>query len=538
MTAPTVKPAIDYTDKDFESLRNAMLDLAVYRLPEWTDRSPGDVGMLLVDLFAYMGDVISYYQDRIASESFLDTAVERRSVMSLLRLIGYELAPPAAASAELTLTFRPASAGQPNTVTIPRWARFASTPGDSLPAQEFVYLGTDRQVSIVAPAGGGAPVLAGLPVRHGTLVKEELVGSSTGEPNQTFKLGRSPVILETLVVEVNEGGAGYVTWDRRGNLLYHAEPGGAIVTSRPDARDYYVQFDENGAASVVFGDGQYGHPPGPGTNNIRATYISGGGSAGNMPAGAIVDAKTQIAGLASVTNPLPASGGSDAEPTERAVRFGPLAFRAGDRAVTLNDYVTIAMQAGGIAKVRARTTGWNRVYLHVVPEGNAVTPPTDDLKKRIVDYFETRRMVGTAVYVEGAQSVPVDVAVDIIVEHNFQARVVQDQVRGAIAGLLAFSAVDFGWTLYLSKVYEAVEAVDGVRAATVTLFRRGAQAAGTPAAGITRAALLAAGLGEGLSSLAERAVSGDIAPEGRIDIGEIEIPKPGTITVTVVNATS
>ena len=51
--------------------------------------------MLLVDLFAYVGDVIAYYQDRIASESFLDTAVERRSVLNLLRLIGYELAPPA-----------------------------------------------------------------------------------------------------------------------------------------------------------------------------------------------------------------------------------------------------------------------------------------------------------------------------------------------------------------------------------------------------------------------------------------------------------
>ena len=81
------RPAIDYTDKDFESLRSAMLALATYRLPEWTDRSPSDVGMLLVDLFAYVGDVVSYYQDRIASESFLATAVERRSVLHLLRLI-------------------------------------------------------------------------------------------------------------------------------------------------------------------------------------------------------------------------------------------------------------------------------------------------------------------------------------------------------------------------------------------------------------------------------------------------------------------
>ena len=73
-------PAVDYTNKDFASLRQAMLALARYRLPEWTDQSPSDLGILLVDLFAYMGDVVLYYQDRIASESFLQTAGERRSV--------------------------------------------------------------------------------------------------------------------------------------------------------------------------------------------------------------------------------------------------------------------------------------------------------------------------------------------------------------------------------------------------------------------------------------------------------------------------
>jgi len=48
-------PTIDYTNKDFQSLRRAMLELARYRLPEWTDQSPSDLGVLLVDLFAYMG---------------------------------------------------------------------------------------------------------------------------------------------------------------------------------------------------------------------------------------------------------------------------------------------------------------------------------------------------------------------------------------------------------------------------------------------------------------------------------------------------
>jgi hypothetical protein len=56
MTTPA--PAIDYTDKDFASLRTAMLRLAQQRLPEWTDQSPADLGMLLVDLFAYVGAIM------------------------------------------------------------------------------------------------------------------------------------------------------------------------------------------------------------------------------------------------------------------------------------------------------------------------------------------------------------------------------------------------------------------------------------------------------------------------------------------------
>src|SRR5262245_42395244 len=120
----TTPPAIDYTNKDFASLRRAMLDLARYRLPEWTDQSPGDLGMLLVDLFASMGDVILYYQDRVATESFLQTAVERRSVLNALRLTGYEVAPPAPAAAELTLVFNSPTNGSSPIVTIRQGAQF------------------------------------------------------------------------------------------------------------------------------------------------------------------------------------------------------------------------------------------------------------------------------------------------------------------------------------------------------------------------------------------------------------------------------
>ena len=197
--------------------------------------------------------------------------------------------------------------------------------------------------------------------------------------------------------------------------------------------------------------------------------------------------------------------------------------------MTLADYHSLALQAGSVAKVRARTTGWNRIDLYVAPEGDTFTQAPDELKRRLVSYFETRRMVGTSVFIRDPVPVAVDISVELVTEHNFPPETVRQRVAAAVADLLAFRNVDFARPVYLSKVYEAVEAIDGVLAATVTRFRRQDQA---PPRTLRRKVLLDAGLGE-VSGLIDRAYSGEIAVEGRIDIGEIELPVPGAISVTV-----
>src|SRR5437868_1883201 len=97
------RQVIDYLSRDYDSFRQAIVNLIPRKLPEWTDRSEADFGIALVELFAYMADILSYYQDRVANEAFLTTAQERRSIIDHLRLIGYEMAPAAAAAARLSL---------------------------------------------------------------------------------------------------------------------------------------------------------------------------------------------------------------------------------------------------------------------------------------------------------------------------------------------------------------------------------------------------------------------------------------------------
>src|SRR2546423_3019680 len=97
------RQVIDYLARDYASCRRALLDLIPSKLPEWTDRSEADFGIVLIELFAYMADILSYYQDRVANEAFLNTAQERRSVINHLRLIGYEMAAAAPAAARLSV---------------------------------------------------------------------------------------------------------------------------------------------------------------------------------------------------------------------------------------------------------------------------------------------------------------------------------------------------------------------------------------------------------------------------------------------------
>ncbi len=528
-------PAIDYTNKDYRSLRQAMLDLARYRLPEWTDQSAADLGSLMVDLFAYVGDVTLYYQDRIANESFLHTAVERRSVLHLLRLLDYQLRPPTAASAELLLTFAAPAGGSSPLVTIPHGAQFATT---SAPSQQmFEYLGPDLVVDLtsdqVEPASPGHVVYRGLPVRHSRRAGIEVLGSSTGEPNQAFRLSQGPLILESLVVEVNEG-AGWVEWERRESLLYNLLADGRITFSAANARDYYVQFDENDAASVVFGDGLYGRLPAVGSNNVRATYRVGGGSVGNVPAGAITRAVTGISGLVSVTNPLPAAGGEDHESIEHAVRFGPLAYRSGQRAVTLSDYVALAHRAGGVAKVRARSRGWNEIELYVAPEGDSFRPVPEDLKRRLSAYFEDKRMVGTFVRILDAAGVPISLKADVLFDHHYLGDEVRQSVQSTMEELLAFANVDFGRPLYLSDVYAAIEGVPGVFAVTVTEFRRLDEPVRTLESELESHHLK--GIDRLPPALLSRVVPAPPASPGRIEIGEFEIPVLEVLEVTMSEA--
>lgn len=88
-TGPGTQPEINYLAKDYASFRRLMLDRMAVLMPQWNERNPADLGIVLVELLAYVGDYLSYRQDAVATEAYLGTSRRRVSVRRHARLVDY-----------------------------------------------------------------------------------------------------------------------------------------------------------------------------------------------------------------------------------------------------------------------------------------------------------------------------------------------------------------------------------------------------------------------------------------------------------------
>jgi hypothetical protein len=210
------QPVIDYLTKDYAGFRQGMLNQIPLLLPQWTDRSEADFGVVLIELMAYVADILSYYQDRVANEAFLATATQRRSVADLLRLIDYQIDPGLAAAvlvhvdvtADVVVTgpalpYRLKTAGVPGEPDV----TFEVTDEFSL---QLLNNAIDLSALPAIPAGSTALVV---PRPSHALAEGHVVyfEQQTTDPDGTIRSRRSPRLT---VTAVRDAGAGHdeIAW--------------------------------------------------------------------------------------------------------------------------------------------------------------------------------------------------------------------------------------------------------------------------------------------------------------------------------------
>ncbi|MCX4587199.1 putative baseplate assembly protein [Streptomyces sp. NBC_01481] len=143
-------PVIDYTARDYDTIRRLILDRLALTTPDWVERNAADLGTTLVELLAHTADRISYQQDAVATEAYLDTARRRVSIRRHVRLIDYPMHDGVNARAFVAVeTVRPLTL-EPGTY------RFAAVDVRSLGPRDRPAIGTvieDRDLAVLDERG-------------------------------------------------------------------------------------------------------------------------------------------------------------------------------------------------------------------------------------------------------------------------------------------------------------------------------------------------------------------------------------------------
>jgi Baseplate J-like protein len=147
--------AVDYLAKDFASFRQALSDFSTLRYPAWVERSEADLGVMLMEALAAVADELSYYQDRVAAESTIQTATQRLSVVRHARLVDYEPAPATTATTVLQL-----EVSRPGTIDTPLLFRALGADGSII---DFEV--EDPAVGLAGPPAGTLPPWATVDTR-------------------------------------------------------------------------------------------------------------------------------------------------------------------------------------------------------------------------------------------------------------------------------------------------------------------------------------------------------------------------------------
>lgn len=448
---------IDYSSRDYESLLADLRQAAPLLLPEWTNESDSDFGLVLLELFSYAGDVMNYYIDRVANEMFLATATRKQSVLNIASMLDYTPGTVRAASATLTFTLTP-DAGE---TTIPAGTAVlayasATTQIRFETDEDLVIAGNSDATPTVSSFSGSVAATEGTGV-----IDEVSTSSSSGSLNQQYPLFKKNVVGDSVEVRVDTPN-GVTTYWRKVSSLLNANSGDHVFS---------VKTDSNNVTYIEFGDNVNGLAP-PFGSEIKTSYRTSQGSAGNVAANTIKELYGGIQGVASVTNLSPATGGEDAE-TVASIRYSlPASLTALNRAVTLDDYAALAIKVPGVAKAKASSSTYTSVTLYVAPTGVGGSACSSDLKNDIQEYLSDKKMINTTVVLADPSYVGVNITATVYVESDYFQANVKRAVNTALELLTKYDSVEFGQTITASQVYAAIQNVPGVAYATVSLVAR------------------------------------------------------------------
>ena len=266
----------------------------------------------------------------------------------------------------------------------------------------------------------------------------------------------------------------------------------SLLELGPFDKSYSVFVDEDGIATVIFGDGVNGKIPIEGSN-IKVTYRTGTGRVGNVGFNVLTQFPSAFSDIVEkVTNPLPGQSGVDIESADEAKMLAPHYIRMQQRAVTPKDYEAVAEEHSLVSRAKARfvwTGSWHTVFVSIDPRepSKLITSRRESdqrlrtIQEEVERMLVLKKMAGYDIQVSPPDYVPLRLELMVCVKPDYFVMPVKDSVESALndqinadgsKGFFHPDRITFGQPIHVSDIYKAVMGVVGVLSVTIKKFKK------------------------------------------------------------------
>jgi len=476
-------PQIDYTSRDYLTLKEDLVRVVQNRIPEWQANEESDFTLALVEAFAYLGDNLSYYMDRAANEGTLQAATQLQNILNFAEVSGYHVSGPSPAYISLTFTNTSGSV-----LSLPIGTQVRGHVESAVFTE--IYFETSAPIASLAN-GASATVTAFEGYVSNTLSSSGLdnnnlplpvtLGTATGYANSEFVLPETGIIDLSVSVYTGQGTA-FTKWSYVLNLSEYG-PLDKVFTTRINA---------DNTLSVLFGDGVNGKIPRNG-DPVSALYRVSVGANGNLSLSStsliMADGTTSaldityipgvsLYGVSSLATVKPISdsrGGTNGDMQEPyySIRGNIIkALKTKNRAVTLKDYEDLAALIPRVGRASATSSVYTSVNLYVQPLNNGSATPgfvggVEDtaimgpIKSAVLSFLGTRSPVNTTINVQPPTYVPIYLHMTVYIRDGYSQSSVQLNVGNLMldktTGLFSYNGYAFGEDAVLSAItYEVM----------------------------------------------------------------------------------
>lgn len=460
---------INHSASDFLTLRESLVKYIQASYPlDYNYFISSDMGMMMLELTAAMGHILSYKADYLANENYLRTARTRSSVKKLLDLIGVRLKGPtgSAANAKITLE-QPLWNNSTNYLVITPEQRVINitSPEDGTQLaftlyktnpQGFIdYTDNDESIEILRSEAQTSSTITNLVLLQGNYVKET-GGFADTDALKNIELTQSPIIEGSVQVFIQSNTSTSGVYNQIENIFY---------ADGPNDKVFQLVTDESYRGTIFFGDNLLGKSPNNNDSYI-VYYRTGGGTRGNLDKGSLnapievsyyTSAAVEIGqGTGTVENISLATGGTNAQTIENARRFAPLMYRSQDRLVTLNDYkaftnsfrTTVGSAAKCTVAVRKAFSSSNIIDLYVLERANdlQLKRATPEFKRQLLESIEPKKMLTDEIVVVDGLVRTIDPVITVRCDliHKQKEADIKLRARLSIEDFFNIDNMDFG----------------------------------------------------------------------------------------------